>query len=118
MGYFIGTDIGGTFTDVVVLDERGEVTVAKAPSTPPNFAQGLMGVLNEAAAQMELSLSELLANTRLFSHGCTIATNTPINRSGCRVGVITTRGFEETLYIMRGSAYCQGLPVEYWYRKP
>jgi N-methylhydantoinase A len=118
MHYFIGTDIGGTFTDVVVLDEGGKVTVAKAPSTPPNFAQGLMDALAEAAAQHELPLGELLRSTRLFSHGCTVATNTLINRSGCRVGLITTQGFEETLFIMRGSAYCQGLPVEYWYRKP
>lgn len=118
MGYFIGTDIGGTFTDVVVLDEGGKVTVAKAPSTPPSFAQGLMDALAEAAAQLELPLEKLLASTRLFSHGCTVATNTLINRSGCRAGLITTRGFEETLLIMRGSAYCQGLPVESWYHKP
>jgi len=116
--YFIGTDIGGTFTDVVVLDEGGKVTVAKAPSTPPNFARGLMDALTQAAVQMRLPLRRLLASTRLFSHGCTVATNTLINRSGCRVGLITTRGFEETLFIMRGSAYCQGLPVEQWYRKP
>lgn len=118
MQYFIGSDIGGTFTDVVVLDEGGQVTVAKAPSTPPNFAQGLMDALAEAASQLRLPLGQLLASTRLVSHGCTVATNTLINRSGCRVGLITTRGFEETLFIMRGSAYCQGLPVEYWYRKP
>jgi N-methylhydantoinase A len=118
MAYYIGTDIGGTFTDCVVLDEGGNIVVSKSPSTPPNFADGLMNSLLDAASQLGLPLSELLANTRLFPHGCTVATNTLINQSGAKVGAITTKGFEETLYIMRGSAYCQGLPVEDWYHKP
>lgn len=118
MAYYIGTDIGGTFTDCVILDESGNIVVSKAPSTPPDFARGLIDSLHDAAEKLSISLPELLSNTRLFPHGCTVATNTLINQSGSRVGLITTRGFEETLYIMRGSAYCQGLPVEYWYRKP
>ena len=118
MKYHVGTDIGGTFTDCVVLDRSGQIVVSKSPSTPPDFARGLMHALDDAAAQMGLSLSELLEDTRLFPHGCTVATNTLINQSGVDVGVITTLGFEETLYIMRGSAYCQGLPVEDWYHKP
>jgi N-methylhydantoinase A len=118
MSYYIGTDIGGTFTDCVVLDEVGNIIVSKSPSTPPNFADGLMNSLDDAASQLNLSLTELLAQTKLFPHGCTVATNTLINQSGAKVGLITTKGFEETLYIMRGSAYCQGLPVEDWYHKP
>jgi N-methylhydantoinase A len=118
MSYYVGTDIGGTFTDCVVLDEAGNITVSKSPSTPPDFAEGLMNSLLDAAAQLDLALPALLKRTRLFSHGCTVATNTLINQSGAKVGVITTKGFEETLYIMRGSAYCQGLPVSDWYHKP
>jgi len=118
MEYYIGTDIGGTFTDCVILDESGNIVVSKSPSTPPDFAEGLMNALQEAGSQMDLSLPELLENARLFPHGCTVATNTLINQSGAKVGIVTTKGFEETLHIMRGSAYCQGLSVEYWYRKP
>lgn len=118
MAYYIGTDIGGTFTDCVVLDDSGNMVVSKAPSTPPDFAKGLMNSLHDAAKRLSIPLPELLSNTQLFPHGCTVATNTLINQSGSKVGFMTTRGFEETLYIMRGSAYCQGLPVEYWYRKP
>ncbi len=118
MPYYVGTDIGGTFTDCVVLDETGNIVISKSPSTPPDFAQGLMNSLLDAAAQLDLSVSALLSRTKLFSHGCTVATNTLINQSGAKVGVITTRGFEETLYIMRGSAYCQGLLVSDWYHKP
>ncbi len=117
MSYCIGTDIGGTFTDCVVMDDQGRMTVSKMPSSPGNFAQGLIDAVGEAASSIDLTLEEMLADTRLFSHGCTVATNTLITRAGARVGLITTRGFEETLRIMRGSAYCQGLPPEEWYRK-
>jgi N-methylhydantoinase A len=118
MEYYVGTDIGGTFTDCVILDESGSIVVSKSPSTPPDFAKGLMDALEDAAEQMKLPLPELLKQARLFPHGCTVATNTLINQSGAKVGLITTKGFEETLFIMRGSAHCQGLQVEDWYRKP
>lgn len=117
MPYYTGTDIGGTFTDCVVMDDQGRMTVTKTPSSPENFAEGLIDALGEAASSLDLSIEDLLANTRLFSHGCTVATNALITRNGAKVGLITTRGFEETLRIMRGSAYCQGLPPEDWYRK-
>ncbi|MFQ5904787.1 MAG: hydantoinase/oxoprolinase N-terminal domain-containing protein, partial [Candidatus Binatia bacterium] len=115
MSYCIGTDIGGTFTDCVVIDEKGAITVAKSPSVPKNFAEGLMDVLEEAAAKLGIRRDELSRNTRLFSHGTTIAANTLINRSGARIGLITTKGFEETLFLMRGSSLCQGLPIQAWY---
>lgn len=118
MAYYIGTDIGGTFTDCVVLDDSGAVTVSKTSSTPPQFSTGLLDSLKYAAEQLHITLPQLLKNTKLFSHGCTVATNTLINKNGANVGVIITKGFEETLCLMRGSAYCQGLPLEYWYRKP
>lgn len=117
MGFFVGTDIGGTFTDCVVLDEKGNMLFTKASSTPPDFEEGLVDSLRLAAEKLSLSLSDLLSRTKLFSHGCTVATNTLINRNGAKVGFLTTTGFEETLWMMRGSAYCQGLPVEAWYQK-
>lgn len=117
VAYYVGTDVGGTFTDCVVLDDDGRIVISKAPSTPPSFGDGLFQALDRAAAQLHLRLPQLLARTRLFAHGCTVATNALINQRGARVGLLTTRGFEETLLLMRGSAYCQGLPVESWYRK-
>ncbi|MBI4518188.1 MAG: hydantoinase/oxoprolinase family protein [Deltaproteobacteria bacterium] len=115
--YYIGTDVGGTFTDCVVLDDDGRVVISKAPSTPPQFGEGLFRALAQAAAQLHLTLPQLLARTRGFAHGCTVATNALINQRGARVGLITTKGFEDTLLLMRGSAFCQGLPVEAWYHK-
>ncbi len=115
--YFVGSDIGGTFTDVVVLDDSGRIAHAKSSSTPPRFEKGLLAALEEAAGGLGATLGTLLSRTRVFAHGCTVATNALVSRKGARVGVITTKGFEETLRIMRGSAYCQGLPVEDWYHK-
>ena len=85
MEYYIGTDIGGTFTDCVILDESGNIVVSKSPSTPPDFAKGLIDALKDAASQLDLPLPDLLKQTRLFPHGCTVATNTLINQSGARV---------------------------------
>lgn len=117
MSYYVGTDVGGTFTDCVVLDDSGRLVIHKAPSTPPRFSEGLFGALAGAAAQLDLRVAGLLSSTRVFSHGCTVATNALINQRGARVGLLTTLGFEDTLLLMRGSAYCQGLPVEAWYHK-
>ena len=117
MEYYIGTDTGGTFTDCVVIDSRGKITIAKSPSTPKNFADGLMDVLQAAARNRDLEIDDLVSASRTFMHGCTVATNTLINHNGARVGTITTRGFEDTLQVMRASGTAQGLPVEAWYHK-
>jgi len=115
--FYVGTDVGGTFTDCVVIDGRGRIVISKAPATPPHFEEGLFRALEGAAAHLDIDLGELLRHSRLFAHGCTVATNALINQKGARVGLLTTKGFEDTLPLMRGSAYCQGLPVEAWYRK-
>lgn len=109
MPYLVGVDTGGTFTDCVAVDERGRVHIGKAPSTPGNFAQGIVDSLDVVASGLGLSLAGLLNETSLFAHGSTVATNAMINRSGARAGLITTRGFEDTLLIMRGIGRVAGL---------
>lgn len=117
VAYYIGSDIGGTFTDTVVMDEEGQITISKVPSTPQDFSLGLTNGLSEAARARGIPVEELLGESMLFIHGCTVATNTLINHSGARVGMITTKGFEDTMEIMRASALVQGLPVDAWYHK-
>ena len=63
MSYYCGVDIGGTFTDCVVLDEEGNVFNTKASSTPPNFSQGFLDVLQLAADRLEMPLEDFLAQT-------------------------------------------------------
>jgi N-methylhydantoinase A len=101
--YLAGIDIGGTFTDVVLIDRDGRVTTAKSPSTPPNFADGVVDALTLGASRLGLSLQQLCARFDMVTHGTTVGTNALIQKRGARVGIITTRGFEDTMHIMRGS---------------
>jgi N-methylhydantoinase A len=107
--YIIGVDTGGTFTDVVVLSNAGEVWMAKAATTPDDFSRGVMDAVNEAAHTVGINASELLRETTLFKHGSTVATNALITRSGVKAGFITTKGFEDTTEIMRAIGRVDGL---------
>lgn len=109
MKYIVGVDTGGTFTDITVMTEDGEIYVEKAPTTPKDFSQGIIDCVNVVAKGMGISTKELLANCVMFKHGSTIATNALITREGSRVGLITTRGFEDTTLIMRGIGRVAGL---------
>lgn len=101
--YLVGIDIGGTFTDCVVVDAGGNVTTAKAPSTPPDFSRGMFEALESAAERLGLKLGALAKQLALVSHGTTIGTNALITKRGATVGLITTRGHEDCIHIMRGS---------------
>ena len=103
MNYVVGVDIGGTFTDCVVVDEGGKVTIGKALSTPADFAQGALNAADDAAQNVGLkNADELLSATQLFFHACTIGDNTLITRAGAKTGLILTKGFGDTLHMMRG----------------
>jgi N-methylhydantoinase A len=103
MNYVVGVDIGGTFTDCVVVDEEGRVTIGKSLSTPADFSQGALNATADAARNLGLgSADELLSATRLFFHACTIGDNTLITRAGAKTGLIMTRGFGDSLHMMRG----------------
>jgi N-methylhydantoinase A len=107
--FIIGVDTGGTFTDVVVLGNGGEVWTAKASTTPDDFSRGVMDAVGEAARAVGIETTELLGQTTLFKHGSTVATNALITHSGVKVGFITTKGFEDTTEIMRAIGRVDGL---------
>src|SRR5713226_2003453 len=103
MQFIVGVDIGGTFTDCVVTDEDGSLTLGKALSTPEDFSIGALNAVQDAARNLGLSgEKELLASTRLFFHACTVGDNTLITRSGVKAGLITTKGFGDSILMMRG----------------
>ncbi|MDR7548637.1 MAG: hydantoinase/oxoprolinase family protein [Armatimonadota bacterium] len=108
-GYTIAVDSGGTFCDCVVLDAGGRITRAKAPSTPPNFEEGVMQAITEAARRLGMTLRDLLAETAMFAHGTTVATNVLLTRSGARVALLTTRGHEDAILIGRTMQKVAGL---------
>ena len=102
-GYLAGVDIGGTFTDCVVVSDSGGVVTAKAPSSPPNYTEGVVEGLGLAADKIGISLPDLCSRLRLVTHGTTVGTNALVQHRGAKVGLITTRGHEDVIYIMRGS---------------
>lgn len=102
-GFLAGVDIGGTFTDCVVVSDDGEVVTAKAPSSPPNYTEGVVEGLTLAAGKIGLTLPELCSRLRLVTHGTTVGTNALVQHRGAKVGLITTKGHEDVIYIMRGS---------------
>ena len=101
--YLCGIDIGGTFTDCVIVDGAGAVTTAKAPSTPHDFARGVQDALKAASGKLDLELDELCSEITMLSHGTTVGTNAIIQKRGAKVGLITTRGHNDVIHIMRGS---------------
>ena len=98
----IGIDVGGTFTDLVVVEQGQTPRYFKTPSTPQDPSEGVMAGLEDVAAGYELPLPELLEATELVIHGTTVATNTLVERKGSRVGLITTDGFRDLLEMREG----------------
>jgi N-methylhydantoinase A len=96
-GWRIGADIGGTFTDVILLSPAGEVTAVKVLSTPPDFAAGVLSASLAALAQAGAAPHDV----RLLLHGTTVATNAILERTGARTGLVTTAGFRDVLEIGR-----------------
>ena len=92
----VASDIGGTFTDLVCLDEStGEMAVSKASTTPRNFAEGVIETLRRAKL--------VPSDTNFFVHGSTIVINALTERKGAKTGLITTKGFRDVLEITRAN---------------
>jgi len=103
LDYIISVDIAGTFTDCVILDTSGKLTIGKALSTPHDFSLGVVDSLQNAAENLGISnVGDLLGSTYLFFHACTVADNTLITRAGARTGLVVTKGFPDTFLMMRG----------------
>jgi N-methylhydantoinase A len=100
-GLVCGIDIGGTFTDCVVAHGPRYVA-AKADSTPDDLVRGVLTALTGIAGQLDLPLEGLLPELRELVLGSTVGTNAVIQGRGARTALLTTRGFEDTLVIMRG----------------
>ena len=109
---YIGIDTGGTFTDIVVVNDQGQLRTYKTDSTPGELAVGVLEGLKLAAEDMGCSLHDLMSATAYFAHGTTAATNALIERKGVRAGLITTKGFGDTMFIQRMMGSTAGLTEE------
>lgn len=97
----IGVDIGGTFTDCVVIDEKSAIHTFKELSTPKDPSIGLYNVIQKAAEYFNKSLTELLGELDVFCHGTTVATNTLLTGTGAKTGLILTEGFRDSIEMRR-----------------
>lgn len=96
--YRLGVDVGGTFTDVLLLNEQnGEMSTAKVPSTPHDSSIGVLNGIARVCEESKVDLSEI---THVM-HGTTVATNTVLTGTGARVGLVTTKGYRQVLQIAR-----------------
>ncbi|MCX8133445.1 MAG: hydantoinase/oxoprolinase family protein [Roseococcus sp.] len=102
MRYVIGVDVGGTFTDVVGVDDEGNEHLAKAASTPEDQSLGVMQGLANLAAALRLTLAELLDSTVRIVHGTTVATNALLERRGARAAMLTTEGHRDVIAMREG----------------
>jgi N-methylhydantoinase A len=102
MMYRIGIDVGGTFTDLVAVDDSGRVTLAKSVSTPADPSLGVMDGLRLLAGELGRDLPTLLTETERIVHGTTVATNALLERKGARVGLLTTEGHRDVLEMREG----------------
>lgn len=98
----IGIDVGGTFTDLVAINGEGRIEAFKTPSTPADPSEGVLAVLALAGESLAGSLEALLGQCERLIHGTTVATNTLLERKGAKVGLLTTKGFRDSLEIRRG----------------
>ncbi len=100
MAWRIGVDIGGTFTDLALVDDAsGHIGVAKVPTTPADLTQGVVRALEMAMGRYAVAA----AAVKLLSHATTVVTNAILGESGARAALITTRGFRDVLELRRSA---------------
>jgi len=97
-GIRVGVDVGGTFTDLILVDEEeGRITVDKVPSTPDDPSRSVVEGVQALCAKAGVSL----ADVDNLLHGTTVATNIVLTHSGAEAGMITTHGFRDVVHIAR-----------------
>jgi N-methylhydantoinase A len=95
-------DVGGTFTDCLVMDETGLLQKFKTSTTPNDPSKGFMNAMNKAARHYGASVEEFLGQIEVLVHGTTLATNILLTGRGARVGMLTTKNFRDVIEIRRG----------------
>ena len=103
MSYRLGVDVGGTFTDLLLVDESsGHTYMAKVPSTPQDSSVGVLHGIDRICDESDIDTGQV----NQVMHGTTVATNAVLTRKGARVGLITTKGYRQVLQVAR--SFCPG----------
>ena len=98
MSYRLGVDVGGTFTDLLLIDNKsGDIHTAKVPSTPHDSSIGVLNGVDRVCGNAKIDPKAI----DQVMHGTTVATNTILTSTGAKVGLVTTKGYRQTLQIAR-----------------
>ena len=101
--FTIGIDVGGTFTDLLLINSMTkEQIIEKTSSTPVDPSIGVINGLDHLANRLGISTQELLEKTTLIVHGTTVTTNAVLTSNGAKTGLLTTKGFRDVLQMRRG----------------
>jgi N-methylhydantoinase A len=98
----IGIDVGGTFTDLVAVDDAGRASLAKTPSTPEDPSEGVLQGLELLAESLGLERAALLRSAERIVHGTTVATNALLEKKGAKTALLTTEGHRDILEMREG----------------
>jgi N-methylhydantoinase A len=115
MSWRIGVDVGGTFTDVVALNEdTGQRRVHKTSSVPTDVSEGFINGIRELMSEIAIEPEDV----RFVSHGTTVATNAILESKYARMGLITTRGYREMLEVARQTVPGDFGDITWWIKPP
>jgi N-methylhydantoinase A len=118
-GWSIGTDVGGTFTDLWLRTSSGRSLVCKSPTTP-DVVTGVVNAVHAAADQLGMPVKDMCRQVTRFGHGTTVGLNALLTGRASKVALVTTAGFGDVLEIgrlRRGTAGLRGLePGDYYLR--
>ncbi|MFH1090772.1 MAG: hydantoinase/oxoprolinase family protein, partial [Pseudomonadota bacterium] len=98
----LAVDTGGTFTDLVLEDDSGLLSMFKSPTTPQDPVTGMLNAVKAAADGRSMSVADLLGRVEVFIHGTTHATNAIVTGSTARTAFLTTKGFPDILVVREG----------------
>jgi N-methylhydantoinase A len=101
MGYRVGVDVGGTFTDLICVTPSGEVVLDKTPTTLDDQSVGVMNGLAELAQRFDTSLADFCSQLEILVHGTTTADNTMIEMNGAPTGLLVTEGHRDEIELRR-----------------
>ena len=108
MGITVNIDIGGTFTDFFATEGDGRATITKVPTTHYDLSVAFMRGMRELARMQGRGLSGFLEQTAAVRYCTTLGTNALIERTGPKLGLMTTAGFEDTIYLGRARSWADG----------
>src|SRR6185437_15571412 len=97
MGYRVGVDVGGTFTDLICVTPAGEVVLDKTPTTLDDQSIGVMNGLAQLADRFGLGTADFCSQLDIVVHGTTTADNTMIEMNGASVGLLVTEGHRDEI---------------------